>query len=106
MPRMRMFAVLRVSDIILQDNPIMFDLRATGVSVTLQAPSSDDGRRITRPSCASSIANHLSSLYPFLHYWREIPMARKPLPPFYTHGIGSLPRPQVVRDLLAMRQEM
>src|SRR5215475_8124810 len=28
------------------------------------------------------------------------------LPPFYTHGIGSLPRPQAVRDLLARRQEM
>ncbi len=28
------------------------------------------------------------------------------LPPFYTHGIGSLPRPQVVRDLLARRDEM
>jgi len=28
------------------------------------------------------------------------------LPPFYTHGIGSLPRPQVVRDLLARRHEM
>ncbi len=28
------------------------------------------------------------------------------LPPFYTHGIGSLPRPQVVRDLLARRGEM
>jgi 5-methyltetrahydropteroyltriglutamate--homocysteine methyltransferase len=28
------------------------------------------------------------------------------LPPFYTQGIGSLPRPQVVRDLLARRQEM
>jgi 5-methyltetrahydropteroyltriglutamate--homocysteine methyltransferase len=28
------------------------------------------------------------------------------LPPFYTHGIGSLPRPQVVRDLLARREEM
>lgn len=28
------------------------------------------------------------------------------LPPFYTHGIGSLPRPQVVRDLLAKRAEM
>jgi 5-methyltetrahydropteroyltriglutamate--homocysteine methyltransferase len=28
------------------------------------------------------------------------------LPPFYTHGIGSLPRPQVVRDLLARRSEM
>jgi 5-methyltetrahydropteroyltriglutamate--homocysteine methyltransferase len=27
------------------------------------------------------------------------------LPLFYTHGIGSLPRPQVVRDLLARRQE-
>ncbi len=25
------------------------------------------------------------------------------LPPFYTHGIGSLPRPQAVRDLLARR---
>ena len=28
------------------------------------------------------------------------------LPPFYTHGIGSLPRPQVVRDLLARRGEL
>ncbi|MCI0685378.1 MAG: cobalamin-independent methionine synthase II family protein [Gemmataceae bacterium] len=28
------------------------------------------------------------------------------LPPFYTHGIGSLPRPQVVRDLLARRHEL
>jgi 5-methyltetrahydropteroyltriglutamate--homocysteine methyltransferase len=28
------------------------------------------------------------------------------LPLFYTHGIGSLPRPQVVRDLLARRQEL
>jgi 5-methyltetrahydropteroyltriglutamate--homocysteine methyltransferase len=28
------------------------------------------------------------------------------LPPFYTHGIGSLPRPQVVRDLLAQRDQM
>ncbi|HZL87845.1 MAG TPA: cobalamin-independent methionine synthase II family protein [Pirellulaceae bacterium] len=28
------------------------------------------------------------------------------LPPFYTHGIGSLPRPQVVRDLLAKKQDM
>jgi 5-methyltetrahydropteroyltriglutamate--homocysteine methyltransferase len=28
------------------------------------------------------------------------------LPPFYTHGIGSLPRPQVVRDLLARRDEL
>jgi 5-methyltetrahydropteroyltriglutamate--homocysteine methyltransferase len=28
------------------------------------------------------------------------------LPPLFTHGIGSLPRPQVVRDLLAHRQEM
>jgi 5-methyltetrahydropteroyltriglutamate--homocysteine methyltransferase len=28
------------------------------------------------------------------------------LPPFYTHGIGSLPRPQVVRDLLARRQQL
>jgi len=28
------------------------------------------------------------------------------LPPFYTHGIGSLPRPQVVRDLLARRGDM
>jgi 5-methyltetrahydropteroyltriglutamate--homocysteine methyltransferase len=27
------------------------------------------------------------------------------LPPFYTHGIGSLPRPQAVRDLLAQRGE-
>ena len=28
------------------------------------------------------------------------------LPPFYTQGIGSLPRPQVVRDALARRHEM
>jgi 5-methyltetrahydropteroyltriglutamate--homocysteine methyltransferase len=28
------------------------------------------------------------------------------LPPFYTHGIGSLPRPQAVRDLLAGRGEL
>jgi 5-methyltetrahydropteroyltriglutamate--homocysteine methyltransferase len=28
------------------------------------------------------------------------------LPPFYTHGIGSLPRPQVVRDLLAKKRDM
>src|SRR5262245_43150831 len=28
------------------------------------------------------------------------------LPHFYTHGIGSLPRPQVVRDLLASRHQM
>lgn len=28
------------------------------------------------------------------------------LPLFYTHGIGSLPRPQAVRDLLACRSEM
>ena len=28
------------------------------------------------------------------------------LPLFYTHGIGSLPRPQFVRDLLAQRQTM
>jgi 5-methyltetrahydropteroyltriglutamate--homocysteine methyltransferase len=28
------------------------------------------------------------------------------LPPFYTHGIGSLPRPQVVRDLLGRRDEL
>ena len=28
------------------------------------------------------------------------------LPPFYTHVIGSLPRPQAVRDLLARRDEM
>lgn len=28
------------------------------------------------------------------------------LPPFYTHGIGSLPRPQVVRDLLAGKQNL
>src|SRR5262245_13166907 len=28
------------------------------------------------------------------------------LPPFHTHGIGSLPRPQAVRDLLAGRPEM
>ena len=30
----------------------------------------------------------------------------KRLPPFFTHGIGSLPRPQAVRDLLARRDEM
>jgi 5-methyltetrahydropteroyltriglutamate--homocysteine methyltransferase len=28
------------------------------------------------------------------------------LPPFYTHGIGSLPRPKVVRDLLARRDDL
>jgi 5-methyltetrahydropteroyltriglutamate--homocysteine methyltransferase len=28
------------------------------------------------------------------------------LPPFYTHPIGSLPRPQAVRDLLARRESM
>ena len=28
------------------------------------------------------------------------------LPPFYTHVIGSLPRPQAVRDLLARRAQM
>lgn len=28
------------------------------------------------------------------------------LPPFYTHVIGSLPRPQAVRDLLAKRDDM
>src|SRR5262245_50401771 len=28
------------------------------------------------------------------------------LPPLYTHGIGSLPRPQVVRDLLARRETL
>ena len=28
------------------------------------------------------------------------------LPPFYTHGIGSLPRPQAVRDLFIRRHEM
>lgn len=28
------------------------------------------------------------------------------LPPFYTHGIGSLPRPQVVRDLFLWRQDI
>ena len=28
------------------------------------------------------------------------------LPLFYTHGIGSLPRPRVVRDFLARRPEM
>jgi 5-methyltetrahydropteroyltriglutamate--homocysteine methyltransferase len=28
------------------------------------------------------------------------------LPPFYTQGIGSLPRPQVVRDLLAQRHQL
>src|SRR5262245_51464627 len=27
------------------------------------------------------------------------------LPPFFTHGIGSLPRPQALRDLLSRRQE-
>lgn len=31
---------------------------------------------------------------------------KPPLPPLYTHVIGSLPRPQAVRDLLARRQEM
>jgi len=30
----------------------------------------------------------------------------KQLPPFYTQGIGSLPRPQVVRDLLAQRHAL
>src|SRR6516165_10450899 len=29
-----------------------------------------------------------------------------PLPSFFTHVIGSLPRPQVVRDLLARRPEI
>src|SRR5258706_13308714 len=28
------------------------------------------------------------------------------LPLFYTHGVGSLPRPQVVRDLLARKRDM
>ncbi len=28
------------------------------------------------------------------------------LPPFYTHVIGSLPRPQVVRDLIAQRDDL
>ena len=28
------------------------------------------------------------------------------LPPFYTHVIGSLPRPKVVRDLIARRDTM
>ncbi len=28
------------------------------------------------------------------------------LPPFFTHGIGSLPRPQAVRDLFARRAEL
>src|SRR5687767_14908466 len=28
------------------------------------------------------------------------------LPPLYTHPIGSLPRPQVVRDLLTRREEL
>src|SRR6188472_2328222 len=28
------------------------------------------------------------------------------LPALYTHGIGSLPRPQVVRDLLARKRDM
>jgi 5-methyltetrahydropteroyltriglutamate--homocysteine methyltransferase len=28
------------------------------------------------------------------------------LPPFYTHGIGSLPRPKAVRDLLAQRSAL
>src|ERR1700733_6483492 len=28
------------------------------------------------------------------------------LPPFFTHGIGSLPRPRVVRDVLARRDEL
>lgn len=32
--------------------------------------------------------------------------AKPPLPALYTHVIGSLPRPQAVRDLLARRQEM
>ncbi|HET6881374.1 MAG TPA: hypothetical protein VFI31_14525 [Pirellulales bacterium] len=32
--------------------------------------------------------------------------AKPPLPPLYTHVIGSLPRPQAVRDLLAGRQTM
>lgn len=31
---------------------------------------------------------------------------KSPLPPLYTHVIGSLPRPLVVRDLLARRAEM
>src|SRR5579862_320964 len=35
---------------------------------------------------------------------KTIRTARLPL--FYTHGIGSLPRPKVVRDLLAKRNEM
>ena len=32
--------------------------------------------------------------------------AKPPLPPLYTHVIGSLPRPQAVRDLLAKREEI
>lgn len=32
--------------------------------------------------------------------------AKPPLPPLYTHVIGSLPRPHVVRDLLAQRQDL
>src|SRR6201988_667345 len=30
----------------------------------------------------------------------------KKLPPFYTHPIGSLPRPRVVQDLLARKAEI
>jgi methionine synthase II (cobalamin-independent) len=32
-------------------------------------------------------------------------IAKPPLPPLYTHVIGSLPRPQAVRDLLVQRQD-
>src|SRR5712671_2081205 len=32
--------------------------------------------------------------------------ATQKLPPLYTHVIGSLPRPQVVRDLLTRRDEL
>jgi 5-methyltetrahydropteroyltriglutamate--homocysteine methyltransferase len=32
-------------------------------------------------------------------------IAKPPLPPLYTHVIGSLPRPQIVRDLLTRRQD-
>jgi 5-methyltetrahydropteroyltriglutamate--homocysteine methyltransferase len=33
-------------------------------------------------------------------------MMNSTLPPFYSHGIGSLPRPQFVRDLLAQRHTL